>query len=78
MFLCDIKANFCEVHFSSNSLLTFLPFSDSRSPRGIKDNIDTSVPNDEENFQLTALLFPFWYLYHQTNSSWITFINSFF
>ena len=44
MFLCTIKAKFRGVHFSSNSSLTFFPFSNSRSPWGIKDSIDTYVP----------------------------------
>ena len=44
MFSCNIKANFCAVHFSCNCLLTFFHFSDSRSPRGIKSDIGTSVP----------------------------------
>ena len=44
MFLWTINAKFSAVHFSCNSLLTFFPFSDSGSPRGIKDDIDTSVP----------------------------------
>ena len=44
MVLCNIKAKFSVVHFSYNSLLTFFPFSDRRSPRGINDDIDTSVP----------------------------------
>ena len=43
MLLCNIKAKFSEVQFSGNTLLTFFPFSDSRSPRGIKDDIVTSV-----------------------------------
>ena len=44
MFLSNIKAKFSVVHFSGDSLLTFFPFSDCRSARGIKDEIDTSVP----------------------------------
>ena len=43
MFLCTIKAKFSAVHFYSNSLLTFFSFSDSQTPLGIKDDIDTSV-----------------------------------
>ena len=44
MFLYNIKAKFYVAHVSFNSLLTFFPFSDSQSPQGTKDNIDTSVP----------------------------------
>ena len=44
MFLCNIKVKLSAVHFSSNSLLTLFPFTDSRPPRCIKDDIDTSVP----------------------------------